>query len=103
MKVFLTDIEGASEAIEGSSTVIFGKNINKIADYDKYVAEKILPHEVGHEFGKQINGLLFKKGGASDWTKAIRLDGNELFKGKKVISGNRTDYKLMNEDMAEVV
>ena len=36
MKV--TDIEGASEAIEGSSTVIFGKNINKIAD--KYISEK---------------------------------------------------------------
>jgi len=101
MQIYLSDIDGAAEAITGNSKIIFGKNINNIADYDKYVSDVIMKHEVGHEFGQQLRGLLFRKGELADWAKAIRMDGNELFKGGSVFEKNKINFKLMHEDLAE--
>lgn len=94
LKVQLSDVDSWAQAFTGDKKIVVSGNAT--AD----VAKHIMPHEVAHNFGKQVSDLLWKDNDISTWNKAAMTDKNPLLKGTKMFE-NGMSYKMAHEDFAE--
>lgn len=86
LKVRLGDIDSWAEALTGKKNIIMSNG--KASDaLGKHIAKEVIPHEVAHNFGKEIKELLFKGGVDQEWMKANKelLDELPEDEAKKLI------------------